>query len=133
MHAEAVELLVKLVEAFLEAADAGRADLVRVDRDGDLVALPVVAHVGRMGDRPHVAGVQGRELEAASEAKVVRVVDGRTVVTDGPYAETKEHLAGFFLVDVESRARAEEIAAIFAHPGDIIELRPAMWPGGPDA
>jgi hypothetical protein len=55
------------------------------------------------------------------------------VVSDGPYAETKEHLAGFFLVDVESRARAEEIAAIFAHPGDVIELRPAMWPGGPDA
>lgn len=54
------------------------------------------------------------------------------VATDGPYAETKEHLAGFFLIDVESRERAEEIAAIFAHPGDVIELRPAMWGGGPD-
>ena len=55
------------------------------------------------------------------------------VATEGPYAETKEHLAGFFLVDVESRERAEEIAAAFAHPGDVIELRPAMWAGGPDA
>ena len=55
------------------------------------------------------------------------------VATDGPYAETKEHLAGFFLVDVESRERAEEIAASFAHPGDVIELRPAIWADGPDA
>ena len=60
--------------------------------------------------------------------------DGNTyVATDGPYAETKEHLAGFFLVDVVSRERAEEIGAAFAHPGDVIELRPAMWAGGPDA
>jgi hypothetical protein len=60
--------------------------------------------------------------------------EGNThVATDGPYAETKEHLAGFFLVDVESRERAEEIGATFAHPGDVIELRPAMWAGGPDA
>ena len=54
MHAEAVELLVQLVEPLLEAADADRADLVRVDRDGDLVALPVVAHVGGVRDRPGV-------------------------------------------------------------------------------
>ena len=60
--------------------------------------------------------------------------EGNThVATEGPYAETKEHLAGFFLVDVESRERAEEIGAAFAHPGDVIELRPAMWAGGPDA
>jgi len=32
----------------------------------------------------------------------------------------------------DSRDRAEEIAAIFAHPGDVIELRPDMWAGGPD-
>ncbi len=55
------------------------------------------------------------------------------IATDGPYAETKERLAGFFLIDVESRERAEEIAAKFASPGDVIELRPAMWAGGPDA
>lgn len=54
------------------------------------------------------------------------------VATDGPYAETKEHLAGFFLVDVVDRARAEEIAARFVGPGSRIELRPVMRPGGPD-
>ncbi len=54
------------------------------------------------------------------------------VVTDGPFAESKEQLAGFFLLDCRSRERAEEIAVQFAGPGDAIELRPAMWPDGGD-
>jgi hypothetical protein len=52
--------------------------------------------------------------------------------TDGPYAETKEHLAGFFLIDCASRERAEQIAAAFAQPGGTVELRPAMWSGSDD-
>jgi hypothetical protein len=52
--------------------------------------------------------------------------------TDGPYAEAKEQLAGFFLIDCETRDRAEWIAAQFAQPGGTIELRPVMWPGGDD-
>ncbi|WP_238846474.1 YciI family protein [Nocardia terpenica] len=54
------------------------------------------------------------------------------MVTDGPYSEAKEHLAGFFLIDVEDQVRAEEIAARFAGPGETVELRPTMWPGGGD-
>ena len=54
------------------------------------------------------------------------------VATDGPYAEAKEQLAGFFIIDTETRERAEEIAAQFAGPGSIVELRPAMWAGGDD-
>lgn len=57
---------------------------------------------------------------------------GEHVATDGPYAEAKEHLAGFFLIDCETRARAEAIAVKFAQPGGVVELRPAMWPGGDD-
>ncbi|TWD80876.1 hypothetical protein FB561_1973 [Kribbella amoyensis] len=49
---------------------------------------------------------------------------GRPVVTDGPYSEAKEHLAGFFLIDVDSPERADEIAQVFAGPGETIELRP---------
>ncbi len=52
------------------------------------------------------------------------------LATDGPYAEAKEQLAGFFLIDCATRERAEEIAAQFAHPGAVVELRPVMWPGG---
>ena len=54
------------------------------------------------------------------------------LATDGPYAETKEQLAGFFLIDCATRERAEEIAAHFAQPGGTVELRPAMWAGGDD-
>ena len=54
------------------------------------------------------------------------------LATEGPYAEAKEHLAGFFLIDCVSRERAEEIAAVFAQPGGVVELRPAMWSGGDD-
>lgn len=54
------------------------------------------------------------------------------LATDGPYAEAKEHLAGFFLIDCASRERAEEIAVQFASAGDVVELRPAMWGGADD-
>ncbi len=48
------------------------------------------------------------------------------LVTDGPYAEAKEQLAGFFVIDTATPERAEEIAAQFAQPGGTIELRPGM-------
>ena len=54
------------------------------------------------------------------------------LATEGPYAETKEHLAGFFLIDTATRERAEYIAAKFAQPGGVVELRPAMWGDGDD-
>jgi len=54
---------------------------------------------------------------------------GEPLAVDGPYAESKEHLAGFFVIDVDSQERAEEIAAAFSCPGDTIGLRPTMRPG----
>jgi hypothetical protein len=54
------------------------------------------------------------------------------LATDGPYAEAKEQLAGFFLLDCATPERAREIAEQFAGPGGTVELRPAMWAGGPD-
>jgi len=54
------------------------------------------------------------------------------LATEGPYAESKEHLAGFFIIDCATRERAEEIAAHFAQPGGTVELRPVMWPGSDD-
>ncbi|MCO5999383.1 YciI family protein [Actinoallomurus rhizosphaericola] len=47
----------------------------------------------------------------AAQAKVVRVRDGVPAVTDGPYLETKEYLASWYLIDVEGEERALEIAA----------------------
>ena len=58
-------------------------------------------------------------------AKTVRVRNGKTLITDGPFAETKEFLAGFYLVDAESLDAAVEIASKIppARVGSI-EVRP---------
>jgi hypothetical protein len=57
---------------------------------------------------------------------VVRVRKGVRATTDGPYSEAKEQLAGVFIIDVATPARAEEIAARIpeAELGAGIELRP---------
>ena len=72
-------------------------------------------------------------LAAPASSTIYRWEGATHLATDGPYAETKEQLAGFFMIDVETRERAEAIAATFAHPGDVIELRPAMWGGDADS
>jgi hypothetical protein len=56
--------------------------------------------------------VTGEGLAAPDQAKIVRAgPDGAPVVTDGPFPEAKEWLAGYWIVDVESSERAVEIAA----------------------
>jgi hypothetical protein len=70
--------------------------------------------------------VSGLALAAPGTSRIYRWEGKRPVSTDGPYAETKEQLAGFFVLDCATRERAEELAAQFAGPGDTIELRPEM-------
>jgi hypothetical protein len=55
--------------------------------------------------------VDGFGAADAALVKQVRTTDGTPVVSDGPYLETKEYLASFWIVDCESEARALEIAA----------------------
>ncbi len=56
--------------------------------------------------------VSAEGLTPPAEARIVRAgKDGKPVVTDGPYAETKEFLAGFWLVECPTAERAYEIAA----------------------
>jgi hypothetical protein len=75
------------------------------------------AHIGfmqRLYEDLTAAGelVAAEGLAGPGEARVVRVAkDGAPAVTDGPFAEAKEFLAGFWIVDVDSTARAYEIAA----------------------
>ncbi|WP_166345327.1 YciI family protein [Phytoactinopolyspora limicola] len=72
-------------------------------------------------------------LADPSTSCVVRVRDGLPAVTDGPYLESKEHLAGFYLVDCESKERAIELAAMIpdaALDGLGIEVRPVMFSAG---
>ena len=60
-------------------------------------------------------------------AKRVTVADGRTMISDGPFAEAKEHLAGFLLVDCEDEDRALEIAARVPDAvWGLVEVRPVL-------
>lgn len=64
-------------------------------------------------------------LAAPRDTKVVRVREGVRAVTDGPYSEAKEQLAGFFLIEVATPERAEEIAARIPEAQFFaVELRP---------
>ena len=69
----------------------------------------------------------GNALEQTAAASTVRVRDGKTMVTDGPFAETKEQLGGYYLVEVKDLDEAISIAARI--PGakfGSIEVRPVM-------
>ncbi len=72
----------------------------------------------------------GEALQSVTTATCVRVRDGKTVITDGPFAETKEQLGGFYLLDCPNLDLALEMAAKI--PGathGTIEVRPIMTYG----
>lgn len=66
-------------------------------------------------------------LQNVSTAVSVRIREGRRIVSDGPFAETKEHLAGYFLIDVGNLDEAISIAAQIpgTHRGTT-EIRPVL-------
>jgi hypothetical protein len=69
----------------------------------------------------------GAPLESVTTATTVRVKDGKTLRTDGPFAETREQLGGFYLVEAKDLDEAVTIAAKI--PGaklGSIEVRPVM-------
>ncbi|MDQ2755737.1 MAG: YciI family protein [Actinomycetota bacterium] len=80
--------------------------------------------------------VSAEALADDSTSTVVSMRSGSVVATDGPFAESKEMLAGYYLVDVASRERAIEIAAripeVAAGAGEV-EIRPVMDYSAPDA
>lgn len=95
-------------------------------------------------DQDRVMGIHNRLIKELSESgellrvdglthpshtRTVRLRDGVPVVTDGPFGEAKEQLAGVWALDCESIERAIEIAAPVAEY-DIVEVRPLMDLGG---
>ena len=80
----------------------------------------------------HEINAKGQYLEASplhpvATATSVRVRDGKRLVTDGPFAETREQLGGYYLIDVPDLETAIAIAA--RHPGaplGTVEIRPMM-------
>jgi len=73
-------------------------------------------------------GVAGARLQPAETATCVRVVGGRTLMTDGPFADTKEVLGGFCVIEAANLDEAIEFAARIpaARVGGAVEVRPVM-------
>jgi hypothetical protein len=77
-------------------------------------------------DTPGVIGAE--RLQPVETATTLRVRDGETLLTDGPFVDAKEHLGGYFLVEADGLDAALEIAARIpaARMGGAIEVRPIM-------
>ncbi len=69
----------------------------------------------------------GEALEPTATATSVQVRDGETITTDGPFAETKEHLGGFYIIEAADLDAAVAIAAQIPHSQTgTIEIRPVI-------
>ena len=99
----------------------------------------VMEAYGAFGEEAGQAGVilAGEGLEPTSSATTVRVRDGERMLTDGPFAETKEQLGGFYLLECNSLDEAIEWASkIPGASSGSVEVRPVMnyeGAGGEDA
>jgi hypothetical protein len=104
----------------MHAARTGWKD----DGIGTWAPADIKAHIQFMHDfNPQLKAdgnfVEAQGLDLPSEARVVRAkADGTPAVTDGPFAEAKEFLAGFWIIDVDTTEQAHAIAGrISAAPG----------------
>jgi hypothetical protein len=70
----------------------------------------------------------GAQLQATSTATTVREKNGKRLTTDGPYAEAKEQLGGYYLVDCKDLDEALAIAGRIpgVRIGDVVEIRPLV-------
>lgn len=119
-------LLIYNDESLLDALPEGQADAMMRD---------CLSHADELRDEGRLT--QSQMLEGADTAKSVRIRNGRAVATDGPFAESKEVLGGFNLIEARDMDEAVRIAAEFpwARTGcvevravrDIDTVRQRVW------
>jgi hypothetical protein len=105
---------------------AGDESVDNTANDGDEGLSPEYAEfVKGLAERGVLQG--GERLRPTADATTVRVREGEILSTDGPFAETKEQLAGYFVVDCKNLDEAIEVAALIpgAKSGSV-EVRP-IW------
>ncbi|GAA3059126.1 YciI family protein [Actinokineospora globicatena] len=109
-------ILDALTEAEREVVMAGHQAFIKsIQESGELVST-------------HALGNPTTSVTVSSR-------DGETVVTDGPFAEAKEYMGGYYLVDCESKERAVELAQLIPDvrfAGLAVEVRPVMFSAGSD-
>ncbi len=106
--------------------------LLIYDLPGTYERLPEDEHDAVFGEYfaisedPNVVG--GEQLHPVETATTVRVKDGETLTTDGPFADTKEFLGGFYLFEADNLDAAIELAAKIpaARMGGAVEVRPIV-------
>ncbi len=89
------------------------------------------AYAGELGQTGKLLG--GERLRPASSATTVRLQNGKQLLSDGPYAETKEQLGGYFLIEATDLDEAVGWASKMPHLplGGVVEVRP-IWDMGTD-
>ena len=105
--------------------------LVKADKDSEAGVMPseqLLTDMGNFNDELVKAGVMlaGEGLHPSSKGKRVRFSGGRKTVIDGPFAETKELVAGFWLWQVKSMEEAVEWIRRAPFEETEIELRPVF-------
>ena len=104
-------------------SDTGPAEFARLPQEEQDAIVEEYLTVSRS---PEV--VDGAQLQPPETATTVRVADGETLLTDGPFMDAKEHLGGFLLVEADDLDGALELAARIpaARMGGAVEVRPLV-------
>jgi len=103
--------------------------LVKASKDSEAGVMPnkeLLAAMGELTEAMAKAGVllAAEGLHASSKGARVTYTGRKRLVTDGPFAETKELLAGFWIIEVKSRAEALEWASrVPFTDGEVVEVR----------
>ena len=95
--------------------------------DTDRAARPIPGALTALLDRPNVTG--WARLHADESATTLRNDEGRILLTDGPFIDSKEYLAGLILIDADNLDGALAIAEEMlqeTRPGSAIEVRPIL-------
>jgi hypothetical protein len=110
--------------------------MILCDVEGEKAKLPsdeVRAHYERVSawwtaheeDGKIVSGA-GKRLQGTEKAKTVRVVRGKATITDGPFAETKEQIGGFGILNVPDMQAALDLVSTWPGMMETIEIRPVL-------
>ena len=96
------------------------------DALSDAERQAISAEYFAIGDEQDCLG--GEQLQGGDTATTVRVQDGRTLTTDGPFADTKEIFGGYFLFEADDVDRVLDVAARIpaARMGGSVEIRPVV-------
>src|SRR5258705_472954 len=106
--------------------------IVKATKDSEAGKMPdekILADMGKFNEELVKAGVMlaGEGLQASSKGAKVKFVGNKRLVTDGPFAETREQIAGYYLVDAANLDEAIHIAGKI--PGaryGTVEIRPIL-------